>query len=306
MIDHTVSAVEGTGAMHIMIVDDSKAMRMIVERTLRQAGFGACEFTEASNGDEALAAIERRKPDLVLSDTSMPVMTGLELLGSLRRRGVDVKLGFITSESTPRFRKQAADAGALFAIAKPFTVQDLCDALARAGISTREGGDERAISPARRDFPTPEEMAGLLSLLLLREVGATDSDRPFFDHQEPRIVADYVDDEGRVVGVTVCSLGFAGRAGAALSMVAPGKAEEAIAAGRIEGVLLDNLLEVVNVMVRFHNGGDRPHVRFRSISSVPGLLPADVRSVYSHPAARKSYDVSIQGYGEGRISLMLG
>lgn len=54
--------------MAILIVDDSKAMRMIVRRALRQAGYGGYEVVEASNGKEALDAIHSAAPDLVLSD----------------------------------------------------------------------------------------------------------------------------------------------------------------------------------------------------------------------------------------------
>ena len=50
--------------MKIMIVDDSTAMRMIVKKTLRQAGFDGHEFTEAEDGVKALAAIKASKPDL--------------------------------------------------------------------------------------------------------------------------------------------------------------------------------------------------------------------------------------------------
>jgi two-component system chemotaxis response regulator CheY len=78
---------------------------------------------EAANGVEALAAIERAKPDLVLSDWNMPEMNGYEFLTALRSRGNRVPFGFITTESTPEMKAKASDAGALFLIAKPFTVE---------------------------------------------------------------------------------------------------------------------------------------------------------------------------------------
>lgn len=107
--------------MKILIVDDSKAMRMIVSRVLRQAGYGSATFVEACNGAEALASIRADVPDLVLSDWNMPEMTGIELLQALRAEGSTVRFGFVTSESTPEMREQAIAAGALFHIVKPFT-----------------------------------------------------------------------------------------------------------------------------------------------------------------------------------------
>lgn len=110
--------------MKILIVDDSKAMRMIVKRTLKQAGFGDATMNEATNGKEGLDAINADAPDLVLCDWNMPEMTGIELLRALRADGNDVKFGFVTSEGTAEMRQQAQEAGALFLISKPFTAND--------------------------------------------------------------------------------------------------------------------------------------------------------------------------------------
>ena len=109
--------------MKLLIVDDSKAMRMIVNRTLKQAGFGGHTILEASNGNEALSLIEKEKPDLVLSDWNMPEMKGIDLLRSLRAAGNHTRLGFITSESSSEIRREADEAGAAFVITKPFTAE---------------------------------------------------------------------------------------------------------------------------------------------------------------------------------------
>jgi two-component system chemotaxis response regulator CheY len=113
----------------ILIVDDSKAMRMIVRRTLRQAGFGDLEVEEAQNGAEALTMIEANPPKLVLSDWNMPDMSGYELLQKLREKQIKVPFGMITTEGTPEMRQRAADAGAQFLVQKPFTPEDLARAM---------------------------------------------------------------------------------------------------------------------------------------------------------------------------------
>ena len=109
--------------MNIMVVDDSSAMRMMIIRTLRQAGFGGNDVVQAGDGAEALEAIRQKTPDLVLADWNMPNMTGLELLQALREEGNDVTFGFITTEATAPMRAKARDAGAKFLISKPFTVE---------------------------------------------------------------------------------------------------------------------------------------------------------------------------------------
>lgn len=111
--------------MKILIVDDSKAMRMIVKRTLKLAGFTGLEFVEASNGVEAIEQIAAESPDLVFSDWNMPEMNGIDLLKQLRADGNQIKLGFITSENNPATRQEAMDAGATFLINKPFTPESL-------------------------------------------------------------------------------------------------------------------------------------------------------------------------------------
>ena len=107
--------------MKILIADDSRVMRQIVIRTLRQAGYDDHDIVEAEDGADALAKVAAETPDLVLSDWNMPNMPGLECLQALRGSGSTVPFGFVTSEGSAEMREKAADAGALFLIAKPFT-----------------------------------------------------------------------------------------------------------------------------------------------------------------------------------------
>ena len=111
--------------MKILVVDDSRAMRRIMARTIRQAGVGGHEIVEAENGRQALETVRVQMPDLILSDWHMPEMTGIELLASLNSEGLEIPFGFVTSESTKEMVDQAAQAGAMFLMAKPFTADDM-------------------------------------------------------------------------------------------------------------------------------------------------------------------------------------
>jgi len=106
-----------------LIVDDSSVMRKIVERSLRQAGLNLAQVLEASNGAEALAAIQKNKVDLILCDINMPVMDGLEFVKALagveNAKGVPVVM--ITTEGSEGHVVQALSAGAKGYIRKPFT-----------------------------------------------------------------------------------------------------------------------------------------------------------------------------------------
>ena len=116
--------------MKILIVDDSRVMRQIVTRTLRQAGYGGHELVEAGNGVEGLQAVQQHGPDLVLSDWNMPEMNGIDLLAELRSQGQQVPFGFVTSEGSPEMVGRAEAAGALFVITKPFTAESFQEKLA--------------------------------------------------------------------------------------------------------------------------------------------------------------------------------
>ncbi|MCP4501574.1 MAG: response regulator [Deltaproteobacteria bacterium] len=115
--------------MKILIVDDSRAMRSIVRRAMRQAGYGENEFEEAGNGKEAMEVIGSFSPELVLCDWNMPEMNGLEVLEALRGQGSGIPFGFVTSEGTDEMKQTAKDAGATFFITKPFNADTLQAAL---------------------------------------------------------------------------------------------------------------------------------------------------------------------------------
>ena|SRR2546423_4424992 len=115
--------------MKILIADDSRVMRQIVTRTLRQAGYEGHDLVEAADGRQAYDAVVAESPDLVLSDWNMPELTGVEVLRKLRDGGNQVPFGFVTSESSEEMRRTAEAAGALFLITKPFTADSFRDAL---------------------------------------------------------------------------------------------------------------------------------------------------------------------------------
>jgi two-component system chemotaxis response regulator CheY len=113
----------------LLIVDDSRVMRQIVVRTLRQAGLTGHDIVEADNGRTGFEAVIRHQPQLVLSEWNMPEMTGLDLLQALRAGGHAVPFVFVTSEGSSKMVAKAEKAGAMFVIAKPLTPERFRDAL---------------------------------------------------------------------------------------------------------------------------------------------------------------------------------
>ena len=115
--------------MDILLVDDSKTMRSLVQRAIRQAGYRGLTIGEAENGVQALEKLSQEQPRLVLSDWNMPEMSGIEFLNQVRAQKNKVPFGFITSEASAEIRDIAVNSGASFIITKPFTADDVQDAL---------------------------------------------------------------------------------------------------------------------------------------------------------------------------------
>ena len=115
--------------MDILLVDDSRTMRMIVQRTIRQAGYRGRTVGEAENGVQAMEKLLTERPMLILSDWNMPEMSGIDFLIRLRADHNDVPFGFITSETSKGIRELAMRSGATFLISKPFTPEDVQNAL---------------------------------------------------------------------------------------------------------------------------------------------------------------------------------
>ena len=80
---HLTPVVAMLQAARLLVVDDSKMMRMGISRSLRQLGVQQIE--EASNGREALKRLREESFDLMLLDVEMPEMTGLDVLAEMQR-----------------------------------------------------------------------------------------------------------------------------------------------------------------------------------------------------------------------------
>ncbi|MGA8937683.1 MAG: response regulator [Acidobacteriaceae bacterium] len=115
--------------MDLLLVDDSKTMRLLVHRAIRQAGYRNLTVCEAGNGAEGLEKVKSEKPKLILSDWNMPEMSGIEFLRKLRDTQDQTPFGFVTSEASKKLKDMAMSSGASFIIVKPFSADDVQAAL---------------------------------------------------------------------------------------------------------------------------------------------------------------------------------
>lgn len=124
--------------MRALVVDDSRAMRMILRRELSRLGF---EVFEAGDGEEALARLAELGPvDVALVDWTMPVMDGVSFLKKVRADPEleRVRVVIVTSESDPAQILHALMAGADEYATKPITAAALAEKLGLVGFSRTE------------------------------------------------------------------------------------------------------------------------------------------------------------------------
>ena len=120
--------------MRALVVDDSKAVRMILGQILRDLGF---EVAEARHGREALVNIhECGKPDLALVDWNMPEMDGLDFIRLMRSEHDfdNVMVMMVTTENDTGQVTKALEAGANEYVMKPFTKEIILEKLSLLGI----------------------------------------------------------------------------------------------------------------------------------------------------------------------------
>ncbi len=121
-----------TAPLDVLIVDDSAAIRKILQRVLRQTDLNLGEIREAGDGSEAVELLKDRTFGLILSDINMPQMDGLQLLARIKemKHLRDVPVIMITTEGGQGKVMEAVQLGATGYVRKPFTADQIKEKLA--------------------------------------------------------------------------------------------------------------------------------------------------------------------------------
>ena len=121
----------------VLIVDDEQHIRLLIEQTLEELLDEGVELYTASDGDEALAAIEAQSPDLVFLDVMMPRRNGLEVARAVRDElgNADIHIVLLTAKGQAVDREAGLAAGANRYLTKPFDPDELL-AIAREVLGT--------------------------------------------------------------------------------------------------------------------------------------------------------------------------
>ena len=118
-------------ALDVLIVDDSAAIRKILQRVLNQAEIPLGAVYEAGDGLEAIEALKKNMVGLILSDINMPNLDGIQMLSQIKAHDVwkAIPVVMITTEGSQAKVMEAVNLGAAGYVRKPFTADQIKDKL---------------------------------------------------------------------------------------------------------------------------------------------------------------------------------
>ena len=126
----------------VLVVDDETQISRVLKTTLNSQGY---EVKTASNGEAGFDAISDWLPDLLITDLSMPGMSGIELCRAVRERS-NIPIIVLSVRGEEKTKIEALDAGADDYVTKPFSVNELL-ARVRANLRRVVANDEEVSAP---------------------------------------------------------------------------------------------------------------------------------------------------------------
>ena len=131
--------------LKVLVVEDEELIRKGIVLAVDWASLDCVVVGEASNGEEALAAVERLSPSLIITDLKMPRMDGIEMLRRLREQGNRVYVIILTAYDSFTYAQSALRLGAVDFLLKPFHDGDLEQAV--LNLQKRMQEEDSAQSP---------------------------------------------------------------------------------------------------------------------------------------------------------------
>jgi two-component system, OmpR family, response regulator len=119
--DETMNRVNSSGAL-VLVVDDEGMVNELLVAALQFHGFAVCS---AANGTEAMRAVEKQRPNLVVLDVNLPDFDGFEVCRRMRAYGHDIPVIFLTARNESDSMRAGFERGGDDYLTKPFRVDEL-------------------------------------------------------------------------------------------------------------------------------------------------------------------------------------
>lgn len=154
-------------------------------------------------------------------------------------------------------------------------------------------------------LPGPFEVRELLADLLQKQVSVETSAPLAPGPFRPATIAVYVDDSLLVRALICMDLPLSAATGAAIGLVPPTVAREAVEAAALNPLLNENLSEVLNIAVTLFNTADSEHLRLYAVHPTGPPPPPDVHGMALTLGRRLDLAVDVPGYGDGAMSTVI-
>jgi DNA-binding NtrC family response regulator len=112
----------------ILVVDDEDALRTVLSSELSSSGY---DVATATDGDEAMAAVDNKKFELILLDIKMPRVDGFEVLKYVKKNHPSVKVIMLTGFADLKNAIESKKLGAEDFVSKPYDLVDLLTTIER-------------------------------------------------------------------------------------------------------------------------------------------------------------------------------
>lgn len=139
----------------VVVADDSLVMRRLLQRILSEAGYEV--VAQASNGQEAVEQFRRHRPDLLILDLNMPILSGLDALKIIRAEDSSARVVICSAVAVTGMIERGTERGALGYITKPFKQEQLIETVGKLFLRHQSGEES-----ARQGDVVPGDLPSVL------------------------------------------------------------------------------------------------------------------------------------------------
>ncbi len=151
-------------------------------------------------------------------------------------------------------------------------------------------------------LPKPIDLQQILAMMYGNGLKAEPGEPVPAEPGAKSLVAIYVDDDDQPIAACTVDYPFTAYAGASLTRIPLGTAEECAQTGEFSEIMLGNVHEIMNICSRLLMDSESPHLRLQTLYKAPEELPENVLPMIQNAPEGADFSVTFPNYGDGRIS----